>query len=400
MNRTGLLLLVCSSLWAQTGKVQLGVDVLLAEQLDLLKGKRVGLITNQTGVTSDHISTVDALFAVSKLTALFGPEHGVRGDEAGGKSISGFVDAKTGVPVHSLYGKTHKPTPAMLAKVDVLVYDIQDIGTRAYTYIYTMPLSMEAAKAQGIPFIVLDRPNPLGGERVEGPVLDPAFKSFIGLYPIPYLYGMTVGELALYFNYECGIDAQLIVVPMKGWQRNMVFSDTGVLWVPTSPHIPHAQTPFYCAAVGCIGELGTLSEGVGWPAPFELIGAPWMDGRRLADELNSRNLPGVFFRPVQYRPFYHSFKEQPVQGVQLHILDLQAFQPMFTQLHLLDAVQRLFPQNDFFATDRVSSFDRAMGTDQVRLQIRQGRSPSDIIASWQQDLDIYKQKRERFLLYR
>ena len=340
MNRTGLFLLVCSALWAQTGKILLGVDVLLSEQLDLLQGKRVALITNQTGLTSSHVSTVDALFAVCKLTALFGPEHGVRGDEAGGKSIQGSVDAETGVPVHSLYGRTHKPTPAMLANVDVLVYDIQDIGSRAYTYIYTMALCMEAAKERGIPFIVLDRPNPLGGERVEGPVLDPAFKSFIGLYPIPYLYGMTVGELALYFNYECGIDAQLIVVAMKGWQRSMVFSETGILWVPTSPHIPHAQTPFYCATVGCIGELGTLSEGVGWPAPFELIGAPWMDGRRLADELNSRHLAGVFFRPVQYRPFYHSFKEQPVQGVQLHILDIQAFQPMHTQIHLLDAVQR------------------------------------------------------------
>ncbi|NLP12798.1 DUF1343 domain-containing protein [bacterium] len=399
MKRTGLCLLVCSALVAQTGKIQLGVDVLLSEQSDLLQGKRVGLITNQTGLTSSHVSTVDALFAVSKVTALFGPEHGVRGDEAGGRSIPGSVDAKTGVPVYSLYGKTHKPTAAMLSKVDVLVYDIQDIGSRAYTYIYTMALGMEAARERGIPFIVLDRPNPLGGERVEGPVLDPAFKSFVGLYPIPYLYGMTVGELALYFNYECGIEAQLIVVPMKGWRRSMVFSDTGILWVPTSPHIPHAQTPFYCAAVGCIGELGTLSEGVGWPAPFELIGAPWMDGRRLADELNNRNLPGVFFRPVQYRPFYHSFKEQPVQGVQLHILDVREFQPMFTQLHLLDAVHRLFPENDFFATDRINSFDRAMGTDQVRVQIKQGKSPNEIIASWQQDLVIYKQKRERFLLY-
>jgi len=400
MTRAGLLLLICSTLWSQTGKIQLGVDVLLSEQLDLLQGKRVGLITNQTGLTSSRVSTVDALFAVSKLTALFGPEHGVRGEEAGGKSIPGSVDAKTGVPVHSLYGKTYKPTPAMLSQVDVLVYDIQDIGSRAYTYIYTMALSMEAARERGIPFIVLDRPNPLGGERVEGPVLDPAFKSFIGLYPIPYLYGMTVGELALYFNYECGIDAQLIVVPMKGWRRCMTFSDTGMFWIPTSPHIPHAQTPLYCAAVGCIGELGTVSEGVGWPAPFELIGAPWMDGRRLADELNSRNLAGVFFRPVQYRPFYHSFKEQLIQGVQLHILDIQTFQPMATQVHLLDAVHRLFPENDLFATDRISSFDRAMGTDQVSLQIKQGKSPKDIIASWQQDIVIYKQKRERFLLYR
>ncbi len=393
------MLFLCTAL--THARVRPGVDVLLSESVDLIKGKRVGLITNPTGMTSTGQTTVDALFACKgcSLTALFGPEHGVRGDVEGGKSVEGFVDKKTGVPVFSLYGKTKKPTQEMLADVDVLVYDIQDIGSRAYTYIYTMALAMEAAKEKNIPFLVLDRPNPLGGQRIEGPVLDEKFKSFIGLYPIPYIYGMTVGELARLFNEEFGIHCRLQVVPMQGWHRDMTFSDTGLMWIPTSPHIPHALSPFYCAAVGCIGELHTLNEGVGWPTPFEVIGAPWIDAEALAEELNQRQLAGVFFRPLHYRPFYFAFKEQALQGVQIHILDLALFQPMCVQLVILQVVHKLFPQQDLFGSERVASFDKAMGTDQVRRQILAGRTADQIMAGWKDDLDAFKAMRRQYLLY-
>jgi uncharacterized protein YbbC (DUF1343 family) len=392
-------LLLCSTL--VLAKVKLGVDVLLTDSIELIKGKRVGLITNPTGMTSSGKTTVDALFGYKgcTLAALFGPEHGVRGDIEGGKSVTGSTDAKTGVPVYSLYGKTYKPTAEMLANVDVLVYDIQDIGSRAYTYIYTMALAMEAAKEKNIPFIVLDRPNPLGGERIEGPVLDPKFKSFIGLYPIPYIYGLTVGELAEFFNKEFNIHCRLHVVLMQGWKRHMNFSETGVMWIPTSPHIPHATSPFYCAAVGCIGELHTINEGVGWPTPFEAIGAPWINAEVLAAELNSRNLKGVFFRPLHYRPFYFAFKDQALQGVQIHILDFAVFQPMAVQIHILEAVHKLYPQQDIFATERVASFDKAMGTDAVRKQLMAGQSAEAIMAGWSKELGQFMAQRAKYLRY-
>ncbi len=399
MKKMMCLLLFFNSVFCSEPRVQLGIDVLLSEKLDLIKNKRVGLITNPTGMTSQRISTVDALYKSAKLTALFGPEHGVRGDMEGGALIEGSTDAKTGVPVYSLYGRTRKPTAEMLANVDVLIYDIQDIGSRAYTYIYTMALAMEAAKEKSIPFLVLDRPNPLGGNLIEGPVLEEKFKSFIGMYPIPYVYGLTVGELAQFFNVEFGINCRLTVVPMKGWRRDLLFDETGVLWIPTSPHIPHADSPFFCAAVGCIGELHTLNEGVGWPTPFENIGAPWIDENRLAEELNSRKLPGVFFRAMQYRPFYTAFKDQNVHGVQIHILDKRAFQPMRVQIHILHAIHKLYPNQDFFATDRIDSFNKAMGTDLVRQQIQKGVTAEEIISKWQPELKKYEKKRSAYLLY-
>ncbi len=393
--------LVANRLPAAEPKIKVGIEVLLAEQMNLIKGRNIGLITNPTGVTSRLKSTIDALHENRdvRLVALFGPEHGVRGDIEGGKAVEGYVDQRTGVPVHSLYGKARKPTPEMLNGVDVLLYDIQDIGSRAYTYIYTMALAMEAAKEKGIPFMVLDRPNPLGGELVEGPVLDPAFKSFIGLYPIPYVYGLTVGELAQLFNNEFDIHVKLHVVPMQGWQRSMRFEDTNLPWVPTSPHIPHAGTALFCAAVGCIGELHTVNEGVGYTSPFELIGAPWLNGEQLADELNKRNLPGVRFRALHYRPFYFAFQNQDLAGVQIHIIDPKSFRPMQVQIHILTALKKLFPQQDLFATDRVTSFDRAMGTDKVRLAVAAGEEAEKIISTWQTDLQNFLQTREKYLLY-
>ncbi len=382
--------------------VKLGIEVLLEEKLDLIEGKQVGLITNPTGVNSRLESTIDLLYNHPDvdLVALFGPEHGVRGDVTGGEKIGNFVDKKTGVPVYSLYGKTRKPTPEMLKDVDVLIYDIQDIGSRAYTYIYTMAMGMEAAAEQGKAFIVLDRPNPLGGNLIEGPVLNPEFKSFIGLYPIPFIYGMTVGELAQLFNKEFGINVDLSVVPLKGWKRNMTFEDTGLEWVITSPHIPHGKTALFCAATGCIGELHTIDVGVGYTLPFELVGEEWINADEFAKELNSYNLSGVEFRPLHYRPYYFTRQNTELQGVQIHITDIEAFQPMRTQIYILSAIKKLYPDQKIFGTKRTGMFDKAMGTDQVRNDIRKGKAPEKIIKSWQEDLKSFMKIREKYLLYK
>jgi uncharacterized protein YbbC (DUF1343 family) len=384
--------------------VKPGVEVLVAKHLDLIQGKRVGLITNPTGVASDLTSTIDVLHSLPqvRLVALFGPEHGVRGDALAGEKVGHAVDRKTGIPIYSLYagGPLSPPTPEMLKDIEVLIYDIQDIGSRAYTYIYTLARAMQGAAKARIPVMVLDRPNPLGGNLIEGPVLDERFKSSIGLYPIPYIYGLTVGELAKFFNEEFGIGADLTVVPMEGWRREMIFSDTGLPWVPTSPHVPHAETAFHIAATGCLGELQSLSDGVGYTLPFEMIGQTWIDPEKLATELNRRNLAGVRFRPLYYRPFYFAHKDKQLAGVQMHLLNPREFRPMLTQLHILAAVLKLFPEQEVFNPQRIVSFDRAMGTDRVRLALMRGESPEAIMTSWEKDLASYRQKRERYLIYR
>jgi uncharacterized protein YbbC (DUF1343 family) len=382
-------------------KVKTGVDVLLEKRIDLLTDKRVGLITNSTGVTSDLRSTIDVLHSNKKikLVALFGPEHGVRGDVNAGETVASYTDERTGIPVYSLYGKTRKPTPEMLRGIDILVYDIQDIGLRTYTYIYTMALAMRAASENGIPFVVLDRPNPLGGLLVEGPLLDKRFKSSFGMYPIPYIYGLTVGELAKLFNEEYSINADLTIVPMEGWRRGMTFDDTGLEWVPTSPHIPHAKTAFFCAATGSIGELHTVNVGIGYTSPFELIGAVWIDARKLADELNNRKLPGTIFRPLHYRPYYTSSKNQELQGIQIHIVDEKSFLPIATQIHILTALNKLFPEQHIFKTPRINSFYKAIGTDKISKAIEAGKTAEEIISGWQPELEKFKELRKKYLIY-
>jgi len=379
-----------------------GIDVLENRKFDILQGRRVGLITNPTGVSQDLRSTIDILHEAPEvdLVALFGPEHGVRGNVMAGEHVANYTDKKTGLPVYSLYGKTRKPTPEMLQGIDELVYDIQDIGSRSYTYIYTMALAMQAAGAQGIPFVVLDRPNPLGADLIEGPVLEKAFSSFIGLYPIPYIYGMTAGELARYFNREFGIGADLTVVPMQGYHRDMRFADTGLQWVATSPHIPHAETALFYPATGIIGELQAVSEGVGSTIPFEFIGQTWIDPDVFAAELNKRHLPGVHFRPCYVRPYYFTFANRELGGVQIHILDAKTFSPLRVQMHLIDAILKLYPGQKIFDTPRVTSFDRAMGTDRVRKALLRGEAPDAIIASWEAELKAFEQRLQRYLLYK
>ncbi|MBD3287202.1 DUF1343 domain-containing protein [candidate division KSB1 bacterium] len=401
-----MLLLTCRSSQYQpsppeTAHIKPGIEVLLDSQRNLAANKRVGLITNATGITSDFTTTIDALFQAPdiELVALFGPEHGVRGDIPAGDVVPQYTDPVTGVPVYSLYGQTREPTPEMLENLDILMYDIQDIGSRGYTYIYTMAYAMEAAEENDIPFIVLDRPNPLGGNRVEGNVLEPEFSSFIGLYPIPYVYGMTVGELAKLFNTEFDINCNLTVVPMEGWERDMLYDDTGLPWVPTSPHVPHSSTPIFVAATGCIGELNTVSIGVGYTSPFELIGAPWINENEYAKELNDKKLPGVHFRPMTFKPFYFHFTNELCRGIQIHITDKDIFSPSRTQLYLLSTLYNLHPDNDIFDTPRISSFDKAYGTDQVREAIVNGIPVENILSSWNVDLDKFNIIRSKYLIY-
>ncbi|OGU75478.1 MAG: hypothetical protein A3G43_13970, partial [Ignavibacteria bacterium RIFCSPLOWO2_12_FULL_56_21] len=352
-----------------------GIDVLRERGFDILRGKRVGLITNPTGLTSDLQSTIDILFRAEgvQLTALYGPEHGVRGDAEAGKYIDTYVDKATGLPVYSLYGKTRKPTKEMLSGIDVLVYDIQDIGVRSYTYISTMGLAMEAAAENGLEFVVLDRPDPLTGNQVGGPMLEPQFKSFVGAFPVPYVYGMTAGELAEMINGEGwlngGRTCKLTVVPLQGWNRSMWWDETGLEWVPTSPHIPHASTTIFYVLTGLLGELGTANQGVGYTLPFELIGAPWVRGGELAAYLNAQNLEGIRFRQMWYKPFYFDTTGIQYEGVQIHVIDRNKVDMTLVQVHILDALLKLFPDWSIFdraRPERQNTFDKVVGTTDVR----------------------------------
>lgn len=425
-------------------RILLGIDVLERDGFKPLQGKRVGLITNPTGLTGDLRSSIDVLFHAPgvKLTALYGPEHGVRGAAAAGDKVEDARDEITNLPVYSLYGKTRKPTPEMLKDVDVLVYDLQDIGSRSYTYVSTLAVAMEAAAENGKAFIVLDRPNPITGVRVEGRVLDPKFRSFVGQIEVPYIHGMTVGELAQMINGESWIGnmngvgrgaasyeateasdgktgarqaadnsasndppkaqlrCELTVVPMEGWARSMWWDQTGLVWTPTSPHIPNADSPLYYATTGIAGELGVVSIGVGYTQPFELFAAPNVNGKRFADELNSRNLPGVFFRPAYYTPFYAAFEKKLVGGVNIVFTDRDRADATEIQFTLMDALRKLYPDIELMNPKRAAMFDKVCGGDGVRKRFEQKQSLPDILAHWREGVDEFRNRREKYLLYK
>ncbi|MCE7936080.1 MAG: DUF1343 domain-containing protein, partial [Chlorobi bacterium CHB2] len=286
-----------------------GIDVLVAQNFAPVAGKRVGLVTNQTGVRRDfRQTTVEALLATDRcqLTALYAPEHGIDGSVLAGDEVANR--SYRGIPVYSLYGATKKPTPQMLKNIDVMLYDIQDIGVRSYTFISTLIKVMEGCAEANIPLIVLDRPNPIGGDVIDGEVLDTAFRSFVGMVPVPYVYGLTVGELALMANGEGwlsnGLKCELSVIQMARWNRGMRWRETGLQWIPPSPHIPTPEAGFAYAATGTLGELGIISIGIGYTLPFELVGATWMDGEDFANRLNSLDIDGIWFRKTSYKPLY------------------------------------------------------------------------------------------------
>ncbi len=382
---------------------QLGIEVLLNEQKDLLEGKRVGLITNPTGVDKELNSIVDLLHNDPdvQLTALYGPEHGVRGDAQAGEYVEFYNDETTGLPVYSLYGQTRKPTPEMLEDVDVLLFDIQDVGTRFYTYIYTMAYAMEAAAENGKEFIVLDRPNPLGGQKVEGPVLDPDYASFVGNYPIPLRHGMTVGELAKLFNEEFEIAADLTVVEMKGWNRNMYYDDTKLEFVLPSPNMPTLETAIVYPGAALI-EGTNVSEGRGTTKPFEFIGAPFVNSTEFAAALNELELPGVTFRAASFTPSFSKHSGTLSHGIQIHVTNKKAYRPVETGLHIVKTLHDMYPEDFEFRAENsagISFFDNLIGNGWIREMIKSGDTVTEMQNQWKDELNEFKQARKEYLIY-
>jgi len=400
---TLLILLLSQPLFAQ---VKTGIDVLQENKFNILEGKRVGLLTNPTGVDRNLKSTIDILFEAPNvnLTALFAPEHGVRGDEYAGAKLENSKDAKTGLPVYSLHGKTYKPTPEMLANVDVIVYDIQDIGCRSYTFISSLGLLMEAAAENKKEVVVLDRPNPLGGYKVEGALVEAGFYSFVSQYSIPYIYGLTCGELATYLNEAKLIKTKcsLTVVRMEGWKRNMTFDKTGLKWVPTSPHIPQYSTAFYYPLSGIVGELSALSVGVGYTMPFELFGAEWIHPDSLAQRMNALKLPGVLFRPITYKPFYAFGSGKLLGGVQVYITDFEKAALSEVQFYVMQELHKLYPDKNPFllgALKNYRMFDNVCGTDKVRTGFSKRFMFEDIRELWRKDAERFRKGVEKYWVY-
>ncbi len=410
MRHTLFLCLLCLALGAEAGRIRVktGIEVLNEQNFRCLEGKRVGLITNPTGVDNGMRSTIDILHEAPnvRLVALYGPEHGVRGDVHAGDHVTDQRDPATGLPVYSLYGRTRKPTPEMLEGVDVLVYDIQDIGCRSFTYISTLGLAMEAAAENGKELVVLDRPNPLGGLKVEGCLTEEDCASFVSRFRIPYVYGLTCGELALMLNGERmlkgGVQCRLTVVRMKGWKRSMDYAATGLQWIAASPHIPHAHSAFFYPASGILGELGYLSIGVGYTLPFQLFAAPWIEAERLARALNGLRVPGVVFRPIHLRPFYSVGKGEKLQGVQVHITDYARAPLSPLQFLVMQEVARLWPERAVFDhadKGRFEMFDKVCGSRRIRERFAQTNRWEDIRPYWEKDVEDFRRLSKKYLLY-
>ncbi len=389
-------------------KVKTGIEILKDINFEPLKDARVGLISNPTGVDSKLKSTVDILYEAENvnLVALFAPEHGIRGSNSAGEYVESYIDEYTKLPVYSLYGKSRKPSSEMLKNIDILLYDIQDIGCRSYTYISTMGMAMEAAAENGIKFVILDRPNPLGGLLVEGNLVEDKYISFVSQFKIPYIYGLTAGELANYINNEIlkpkGKDCDLLVIKMKGWKRNMIFSETGLPWVPTSPHIPHSETAFYYAISGIVGELNVISIGVGYTIPFETFAAPWINGKQLADLMNSYNLPGVIFRPITYKPYYGVYKGEMINGVHCYITDYKNIRPVEIQFYFLQAHHQLYPDKNVFElsdVNRLKMFDKVCGTDRIRKLLNGNFSVESINEIFNRGVKEFEEKSKKYYLY-
>jgi len=402
---TLFLILILNAFASQ--KVKTGIEVLRESNFKILQGKRVGLITNPTGVDSQLKSTVDILSEAPgvKLVALYGPEHGVRGDEYAGDKVETTLDKQTGIPVYSLYGKTRKASAEMLKGVDVLVYDIQDIGCRSYTYISSMGLAMEAAAENNIEMVVLDRPNPIGGLKVEGNLAEEKFISFVSQFKIPYLYGLTCGELAKLLNGENMLkkSCKLTVIPMKGWKRSMTFEQTGLPWVLTSPHVPQATSAYYYAASGILGEFSFMSIGVGYTLPFQLFAKDSIDASALTKRLNDLHLPGVLFRPIFLKPFYAVGQGKNYSGVQFYLTDYKKVRLTEIQFYVMQEMAVLYPDKKCFGLEtekRYNMFDKVCGSDQIRLLMSKNMKVDDMLAYWRKDEAAFQQLSMKYYLYK
>ena len=394
-------------------KVKTGIEVLRSRGFEGLAGKRVGLVTNPSGVDSQLNSTIDILFEAPEvnLVALYGPEHGVRGNAYAGDKVADSRDSKTGLPVYSLYGATRKPTPQMLEGIDVMVYDIQDVGVRSYTFISTLGLVMEACAENGIEVVVLDRPNPLGGNKIEGCYVEQPFNSFVSQYKIPYIYGLTVGELAVLINEE-GLNrgqkgnqapakCKLTVVPMEGWTRDMLYEDTRLPWVLPSPNIPFKDSPMYYAASGVCGELyGFMNIGIGYTLPFQLFGALWLDPEKLKARLESYDLPGISFRTIWYKPYFGSLAGKHVKGLQFFFTDYEKARVTETQFYVMQAVAELYPDKRAFeVVSGVGLFDKVCGTDYVRKEFGKRYKVADIQEYWRKDEESFRALSQKYHIY-
>jgi len=393
---------------APQGKVKTGADLLLEKHIKLIEGKRVGLVTNHTAVLSNGKHLADAIHEDGRATlvALFGPEHGVRGDAPAGDEITDTVDAKTGVPAYSLYGTINKPTKEMLKNVDVLIYDIQDVGVRFYTYISTLSYAMEAAAENNIPYIVLDRPNPIRGTWVEGFVREDSLSSFVGLHPITIATGMTIGELATMYNNEGwlkdGIKANLQVVKMEGWTRTTWYDQTGLKWLPPSPNIPTLETAVLYPGT-CLFEGVNISEGRGTMKPFENVGAPYIDGAAWANELNGMGLKGVTFEATEFTPkSIANMATRPKRlnekcgGVLVKITDREILEPVKVGVAMLVSAKKLYPDSLKW---RERSIDRLSGTPKFRQAVDAGKNTDEIVEMWKGDVEKFKTVRAKHLLY-
>ncbi len=413
-----ILALVSSACAASTGSeppvVRVGIEVLEGRGFEGLIGKRVGLVTNPSGVDRNLRSTIDILFSAPEvdLRKLFAPEHGVRGDIYAGGRVEDGKDPVTGLPVFSLYGATRKPTAEMVSGLDVIVYDIQDVGSRSYTFISTLGLVMRTCAEQGIEVMVLDRPNPLGGNKVEGCIVEDGFHSFVSEFKIPYIYGLTVGELAMLINEEglnCGekgnekpLKCKLSVIPMEGWRRNMLYEDTKLPWVLPSPNIPYPRSAVNYPSAGIAGEFqGYLNIGIGYTLPFEVFAAEWIDADKLKAKLDSYNIPGVAFRTIHFKSFSGSSQGKLIHGVQYHYTDFEAACCTLTQFYVMQAVNELYPSKNPFklSSGRNGMFDKVCGTDYVRTSFERRLKVEDISEYWSKDVAGFKKLSRKYLMY-
>jgi uncharacterized protein YbbC (DUF1343 family) len=387
-------------------RVAVGLERLLTEDFDRIAGKRIGLIANPTTVDARLRNAIDLLHERDDvdLAVLFGPEHGLRSTAQDLVEVGDAVDARTGLPIVSLYGPTRVPTKKMLAGLDAVVFDIQDVGSRYYTYVWTMAHAISACARDGIELIVLDRPNPIDGIHVEGNLIEAGYLSFVGLYSLPNRHGMTAGEIARLVNEENAIDCRLTVVPCSGWRRSQWFDETGLPWVMPSPNMPTLDSATVYPGA-CLIEGTNLSEGRGTTRPFEIMGAPWIDGEKLARELASEDLPGVVFRPLSFQPTFQKYQGIVCEGVQQHVVDREVYRPVRTGYAILRAVRRLWP-GEFswrpppyeYELER-PAIDILAGNDRIRKWIDEGRPLSEIEDSWQVDLGHFQKVRERHLIY-